>query len=360
VTQPGTAEAIARAVACNSQGLEAFAAGDPEGSEQLLRQAYHLHPQELGILVNLGLAFMQQGLVDPAQRCYELASRSPDLRVRRSACKNLGFLHLWCGHWEEGWRWHGERFAKEAFLANQWRGDPLNGQMLTVWNDVGMGDAFQFVRYTKPLVERGESVCLAVDRSQVALFRDQLAWPLASVVDRSRINREEGVQIPLMSLIGLLDPSTSWGRNFAELSFQTPPPQSPGQHTGLCWASNPGDRTMHAYKSSHPERLLALATAPLLSLQTDEAEAHQRVGLTAPVRDWQHTWQRLGHCRRVVSVDTAVAHLSAGSGLPIQLLLGPVPDWRWRQPRGHEQLWYPNLQVTPLTGEADRNTAQRH
>lgn len=348
--KPGTTESIAQAVQCNSDGLEAFAAGDPEASERLLRQAYQLHPQELGILVNLGLAFMQQGLVTPAEHCYRLATRSHDLRVRRSACKNLGFLHLWCGHWNEGWRWHGQRFAQEAFLSHQWRGEPLNGRTLTVWNDVGMGDAFQFVRYTKPLVERGERIAFAVDASQIRLFQEQLAWPLAAVVDRSSINREEGIHIPLMSLIGLLDPSTSWGRSFQDLTFISPPRAGGEQATGLCWASNPGDRTMHAYKSSQPERLLQLVDTALLSLQTDETEAHQRVGLQPAERNWQHTWARLGRCRQVLSVDTAVAHLSAGSGLPLRLLLGAVPDWRWRQPMGHEPLWYPNLQVTPLAG----------
>jgi len=358
--QPGTSEAIAQAVICNSQGLEAFAAGCPEASEALLRKAYWLHPEELGILVNLGLAFMQQGLVDPAQQCYELATKSADVKVRRSASKNLGFLHLWCGRWEEGWRWHRERFAQAPFLRNQWRGDSLNGQMLTVWNDVGMGDAFQFVRYTKPLVERGERVQLAVDRSQIALFQEQLAWPLSAVVDRSSLNREEGVHIPLMSLIGLLDPTTTWGRSFGERSFMEPPLHMSRPATGLCWASNPGDRTMHAYKSSKPEHLLRQAPAPYLSLQTDEAEAHQRLGMEPPERNWQSTWRRLGHCNRVVSVDTAVAHLSAGSGLPVKLLLGAVPDWRWKQPQGHEPLWYPNLQVTSLAGETAESTAQRH
>ena len=52
----------------------------------------------------------------------------------------------------------------------EWRGDPLNGQPLTVWNDVGMGDAFQFVRYTLPLLQRGEKVRFAVAASQIALF----------------------------------------------------------------------------------------------------------------------------------------------------------------------------------------------
>ena len=104
--------------------------------------------------------------------------------MRRSAAKNLGFLLLWRGDHQQGWHWHGRRFEGEPFKASEWRGDPLNGQPLTVWNDVGMGDAFQFVRYTLPLLQRGEKVRFALSASQIALFRDHLAWKLTEVVDR--------------------------------------------------------------------------------------------------------------------------------------------------------------------------------
>lgn len=344
---------LASAADANSAGLEQFAAGDPAAAQRLLRYAYQLLPNEPAILVNLGLSLMQQALVEPAERCYRLALHSADLRTRRSAAKNLGFLLLWRGDFAEGWHWHGQRFVGEAFTANQWRGEPLNGRELTVWNDVGMGDAFQFVRYTLPLVERGERVRWAVDRSQIELFQQHLTWPLAEVVDRSTIDRTSGIQIPLMSLIPLLDPNTQWGRSFASPTWNTNShPQA--THVGLCWASNPADRTMHRYKSSAPERLLQLAGegAPLCSLQTDEPEAHQRLGLAAPSRNWLHTLERLSGCRRVISVDTAVAHLTAGSGLPLTLLLSHPPDWRWRRFSSDQPLWYPSLQTVPLAESA--------
>ena len=157
-------------IECNSKGLNYFAAGDPESADLLLRKAYKNLAEETGILVNLGLALMQQGLVDQAERAYRIALNSNDLRVRRSAAKNLGFLLLWRGDYQQGWHFHGQRFEGESFEANQWRGDPLNGQTLTVWNDVGMGDAFQFVRYTLKLLQRGEKVRFAVNLRKFHYF----------------------------------------------------------------------------------------------------------------------------------------------------------------------------------------------
>ena len=345
-------------IECNSKGLEFFADGDPETADLLLRKAYRNLSEETGILVNLGLALMQQGLVKQAERAYRLALHRDEQRVRRSAAKNLGFLLLWRGEYEEGWHWHGQRFEGESFEANQWRGDPLNGQTLTVWNDVGMGDAFQFVRYTLPLLQRGENIRFAVAASQVPIFRNHLAWPLTEVVDRKVCSApDQGPHIPLMSLIALLDTNTLWGRRFSQPTWRlSTDTNCTKEQVGLCWASNPQDRTMHAYKSCEAEQLLNLQRRALpkyqpISLQTDEVDAHKRLALQAARTNWSDTLERIGQCRAVLSVDTAVAHLSAGSERKTTLLLGDPPDWRWRpvpeDPKA--PLWYPSLTVDNLT-----------
>lgn len=344
-------------IQCNCKGLDFFASGDPKAADALLKKAYRNLSDETGILVNLGLALMQQGLIDQAERAYRLALSSDKKLVRRSAAKNLGFLLLWRGEHQQGWHWHGKRFEGESFEANQWRGDPLNGQTLTVWNDVGMGDAFQFVRYTLPLLQRGEKVRLAVAPSQIALFRDHLAWPLTEVVDRDQLSPcQGGPHIPLMNLIPLLDSNTLWGRRFIEPTWQLPNrSEDPTQQVGLCWASNPQDRTMHVYKSSTAQRLLAIqhehrpGSTPV-SLQTNEAKTHAALGLTPARPEWRSTLQTIGACNAVISVDTAVAHLAAGSGCPIHLLLGDPSDWRW-QPVPEDPyapLWYTDVTVEKL------------
>jgi len=336
---------IQTASTANDAGLDAFANGDPEKAEQLLKQAYLLWADQLGILVNLGLALMQQGLPELAERCYRRALTSNDLRARRSARKNLGFLHLWRGHYQEGWHWHDQRFEGEAFLQTQWRGQPLNGKSLLVWNDVGMGDAFHFVRYTLPLLERGERVIFAVDKSQIDIFKQRLLWPLAEVIDRKSVDHLAGPQVALMSLIPVLDPNTSWGRAWTGPTWDMPNPE-PAYARGLCWASNPTDRSMHYYKSSSPEELTAGrnssgAGLPLLSLQSDELETHQRLALMPPERCWIRTHDLIGRCQEVLSVDTAVAHLAAGSGKQVHLKLGTNYDWRWK---GYPT-WYPQIRM---------------
>ncbi len=325
--------------------MQAFGNGKPALASSLLLQAYRSNPNEPGILVNLGFTFMQRGLDKMAARCYSLALGSSNPVVLRSANKNLGLLRLWQGRWHEGWHHYLKRHQGQPFAANEWRGDSLNGQTLTVWNDLGMGDAFNFVRYTKPLIERGIKLKLAVDKSQIDIFKHQLAWPLFEVCSREQLDLMAGPHIPLIHLLPMLDADLNWGLNFSENSFYFADKANP-QALGLCWASNPADPTMAPYKSSSPEQLLQFAgpmAKELLSLQTDEAEAHQRVKLKPASRNWLESLKLISNCSQVISVDTAIAHLAAGSGIPVQLLLAPPADWRWRH--GGPNPWYPKLNL---------------
>ena len=90
-----------------------------------------------------------------------------------------------------------------------------------------------------------------------------------------------------MSLIALLDANTLWGRRFSQPTWKLPNNINDlREQVGLCWASNPQDRTMHAYKSCKAEQALQRRLQPTctpISLQTDEAEAHQRLDPTSPV-----------------------------------------------------------------------------
>jgi ADP-heptose:LPS heptosyltransferase len=46
----------------------------------------------------------------------------------------------------------------------------------------------------------------------------------------------------------------------------------------------------------------------------------------------------------VVSVDTAILHLTGALGLPVWGLIAFAPDWRWLH-RGETSMWYPGLRL---------------
>jgi hypothetical protein len=59
---------------------------------------------------------------------------------------------------------------------------------------------------------------------------------------------------------------------------------------------------------------------------------------------WEDTLAQINKCDLIVTVDTAVAHLSGSIGKPVWLLLACVPDWRWGLGTKTTP-WYPNMQL---------------
>src|SRR5262249_46611746 len=46
----------------------------------------------------------------------------------------------------------------------------------------------------------------------------------------------------------------------------------------------------------------------------------------------------------VITVDTAIAHLAGGLGVPVWVALSTITDWRWLQKRD-DSPWYPTMRL---------------
>ena len=131
---------------------------------------------------------MQQGLVNQAERAYDshYAAMS-DVYAKR--CQNLVSAAL--ARRPSTWMVRMANASKESFEANQWRGDPLNGQTSPFGTTLAWEMPFSLCA-TPALVAAREKVRFAVAASQIALFREHLAWPLSEVVDRKNCSHAEG------------------------------------------------------------------------------------------------------------------------------------------------------------------------
>jgi hypothetical protein len=137
-------------------------------------------------------------------------------------------------------------------------------------------------------------------------------------------------------------PGRAGGQGVGVLSRGRPTPGGVGEHRAL-----PDDMA---------ERLLGLPGA--VSLHPDDTGA----------RDFADTAEIVRGLERVVSVDTAVAHLAAAMGKPTWILLPAVgTDWRWLRDR-RDSPWYPSAELfrqqrpgdwEPLLAEVERRLAPR-
>ena len=302
---------------------------------------------------NLAGVLKDQGRLAEAEATYRaILARHPD---DAAAHLNLGILLLLAGRYAEAWPEWDWRFRAEGTIrtlpGRPWGGEALAGRTLLIAAEQGMGDMIHFARFL-PLLPRDGRIILEVHPPLQRLLGmlpgiDQTA-PLG-------ITPPADFHCPIMSLPRHLpiavrpdllptpyltaDP-TPWRARLAGL---------PGRRIGLAWAGNPGRGRMDRRRSIPPALLAPLAEiadASFVSLQVPpQAETPPGLTLFDPspdLRDFADTAGLIAALDLVISVDTAVAHLSGALGRPTWLLNRFDTDWRWGL--GHtNSTWYPSL-----------------
>jgi len=319
---------------------------------------------------NLGMCQLRAGRLDAAESCHRraiaLADSADDLAL---AHFNLGNLLLRQGRWAEGfagyeWRRRLPGIAPLDWPVPEWSGAEPPGCRVLVWNDQGLGDALQFLRFVPHMARRGHRVFLALRDEIKTLAASapgvEAAFGLADALP------EVDCHLPLCSLphkLGLV-PEGSWpGGPYlsAPLSLALPP--ATGRRVGLVWAGNPGH-------GNDANRSIALADwAPLLDLpgidwcslqlgaaaeQLADSPWRGRVRDLSPLlTDFTATAAVLAQLDLLISVDTAAAHLAGALDRPAWILLPAIgADWRWRFD-GVTTDWYPSLRLFRQTEAGD-------
>jgi hypothetical protein len=322
---------------------------------------------------NLGLLLLSLGRTSEAlanlERAASLAPHCPDTLF------NLGICHLSLGSFDSGWRFYQERLNTTLVPSDSW---PTYGPIvnnlsdllsleapLVVWSEQGFGDTIQFCRYLRLLDILDVDYEFHCNSPLFRLIRDWLK-PSAKVsilhhrsdLDDSRphcpllsmpfLFESDLVTIP--SIVPYLHPPLKPDSN---LIVQKP---SGGISVGLVWSSNSNNSRMYSKKSCPINLLLPL----LLNLvQLDLIDIHSlQVGPDKSflnpwleherIYDWSHqisdfsdTAHIVQQLDLVITVDTAVAHLSGALGRPTWLLLPFDPDFRWLRDRD-DSPWYPS------------------
>jgi hypothetical protein len=315
----------------------------------------------LGVL----LAFIQQE--EEAEACYR-TSLSLDPGFRRAAF-NLSYLLLRQGRWEEGWlrmeaRDHYDYLGKH-FTFPRWNGEALAGKSLVIGTEGGHGDMVQFGRYATLLKELGAArITVIAHPGAVTLMQS-----IAGVDEVLPLNQEVGVSgwdywTPAMSqpMVFHTRPDTvpapipylhAAPERIRFWAGQLPPS---GLRVGLSWKGNPNfendeDRSLPSLAMLAP--LAAIDGVQFVSLQKgpgqDEAllppPGMSLLPLGAGLDDFADTAALLVNMDLVISVDTAIAHMSGAMGIPCWTLLPDFRcDWRWLTHRT-DTPWYPQMRL---------------
>jgi tetratricopeptide (TPR) repeat protein len=261
---------------------------------------------------------------------------------------------------ESEWRWKcpSLQLRQRDFDQPLWLGtEPIEGRILLLHDDQGLGDAIQFLRYVPLVAARGAQVFLEVDRTLHELCSGLKG--VSQIISKGEALPAFDFHCPLSSLplafatalnsIPSVTPYLSVGdRAWKErLSSMNSP------RVGLVWAGNPNHRNDHN-RSIPLQTLLPLldVEAQFFSLQKDVRPRDQAVlrerkdiiDLGDELGSFAETAAVIQNLDLLIAVDTSVAHLAGALGRPVWIFLPYVPDWRWLLMRA-DSPWYPTARL---------------
>ncbi|WP_338333307.1 tetratricopeptide repeat protein [Acetobacter sp. LMG 32666] len=278
------------------------------------------------------------------------------------------------GHYAEGWERFAARSAKLTQLTRRLaqmpllqRGDDVAGKTVVLYQEQGLGDTLQFIRFVPYLVERGAQVTVAVGGVLERLLR--LSYPDLNVRLLTGFTLEErfDYSLPIPNL-----PYITCLRDVADIPATVPylradpqdvarfgallPPGRP--RIGLVWSGDKrltGEDVLADQLRSLSLAVMGAAISPvdatLVSLQfgapRQELATWQGQPIFDPmdhVHDMADTAALMDNLDLIISVDTSPLHLAGALGRPVWMISRWDACWRWGD-AGEHTPWYPSLRI---------------
>lgn len=328
-----------------------FDAGDYSGAAGSAEQALAIDRNHVPAWVVLAAERAQAGDYRGARRASEQAlGLAPDAP---SPTWNLSMALLWEGDLKRGFELYesGKVLRQRGFRAvgKDWRGERLGeGKRLFVWGEQGDGDQVMFWRFVKDAKARaGCEVVVECARSlQWLLSRQGIADHVHAVFEDYRVPVPYDAQVSIASLplvLGVSRPQDVCGRPYIK-----PVPGVSGAvwgGVGLCTKGSPGHPN-DAYRSWPPAvtaRLKGMADWVGLDKASPTGIADKEIG--SDLSTWAVTAAAMEGLDRVVTADTAVAHLAGAMGKDALVVVPLNGEWRWGDPErfGDKSYWYESV-----------------
>jgi Flp pilus assembly protein TadD len=339
--------------------------GDRIGeAETVLRHAAELDPDSPEVCTNLGIVLTERHRFAEAGRYLVRAGAlRPDCPDIDLLLANLDFLQ---GRIDEGWEKYEARVKVHGIYQpniRRWKGEDLTGKRILLYHEQGLGDSVQFVRFGRSVAELGGETVVWVQKPLqrllsaspgrfITLAGESIANEpfdfACSLLSLPLMLRSRQVTFPRMVpyLQASREISARWRKTITErVGGNT-------RKVGVAWAGNPLHKRDH--HRSIPidlfRRLFDAENVSWISLQK-EAKADGSIPMPEKVIDFSRelvdfaeTAGVVENLDLVITVDTAVAHLSGALGKKTWLLLPFHPDARWQLER-EDTPWYPTMRL---------------
>jgi tetratricopeptide (TPR) repeat protein len=290
---------------------------------------------------------------------------------------NLAVAYLLAGDYARGWpqyehRWNFEHLAGTLPKHEQprWTGQDLRDKTILVVQEQGLGDTIQFIRFIFGLHNSGARIVLQVNDNLSPLFAGSPV--IQQIIDVNDTPQGFDYWTPIMSIPGLLGVTLQnlphqlqYLAARADLAQDWQKRLGPKKRlrVGVCWSGRP-DSWINRHKGMPFEVMLDLIKrnpgtewfnlqVECTPEQAEILEKHEVKNFPGLIRNFADSAALIHHMDIVISVDTAVAHLSGALGRPTWIPLNWYgTDWRWLLKRD-DSPWYPSARLfrQPVLGD---------
>ncbi|MEL6233248.1 MAG: tetratricopeptide repeat protein [Pseudomonadota bacterium] len=348
----------------NNLGNALYDNGDLEEALAVRRRVAEMRPGQAEPLQYVATAL--RGLnrhAEAVEMCDAGLALDPDhdeLKVQKS----MALLAL--GEYGPGFdlyeaRWSGDEVSKPDLPEPEWQGEPLAGKSILVMPEQGFGDTILMARFLPALKALGGTVILACKPQLKRLFAELEGIDLLAEIGSKKPKID--YWISMMSLPRFVDltketipaparlhvPEDSRTRAGKLLA-----PHNGRLKIGVLWSGSVTYRANHK-RSFSMERFLSLAAIPGVSLfslyKGPLLEAYQSSGMASVIvdaagseKDFADSAALIQGLDLVVTMDSAIAHVSGSLGAPIWNLLHFSAYWLYG-PWPETSPWYPSMRL---------------
>ncbi|GMR08097.1 MAG: tetratricopeptide repeat protein [Gammaproteobacteria bacterium] len=356
--------------------------GDFSRAIDYMNKAVEIDPDSVEIQNNLGLLNEDLGNYEESLKHFNIALNS--CTDCAAIHLNRALLNLKNGNFKKGWseyhyRWDVYTNIKRQFSYPEWRGEDLTGKRVLIYAEQGIGDEILFASCIQEIIDRSESIVIECNIKLVNLYNQ--SFPDA-VIHGCSASLENGKRTETLDWLEELEPidfQVAIGAlpGFFRNRLEDFPEHSgylkadservdfwknrlnglgDGIKVGISWRG--GTAMTRGFLRSIPlvdwKPILTLPGIHFVSLQytkcDDElAEIQDKYGVD--VHHWQEaiddsaeTAALLCALDRVVSIQTALVHLSGALGLHANVLVPYSPEWRYLE-QGEQIPWYPSIRL---------------